>query len=85
MITQAGFRIVLGLHVLMIGTALLLIHYNRHRSNLWGRLFQLGNTFHQGRIPNRLEASVYLILGWLSVVAALVVLLVGVRPTMVGV
>lgn len=34
MIMHLGFRIVLGLHVLLIGVVLLLIYANRNRSNL---------------------------------------------------
>jgi hypothetical protein len=84
MIAHLGFRVVLGLHILAVGAVLLLIYFNRYRSNLWGRFFRLGRAFHQGRIPDRQQALVYLGLGWLAVIAALIVLLFGVRATMVG-
>jgi hypothetical protein len=42
MITQLGFRIALGLHVLLVGIVLRLVHANRKRSNPGGPLLPAG-------------------------------------------
>ena len=84
MITYLGLRAVLGIHVIVIGLALLLIYHNRNRANLGGRFFQMGREMQRGGLSERGQAVVYLVLGWMSILAGLIVLLVGFRPTMVG-
>lgn len=84
MITHPVLRMLLGSHVVFIGLVLLLIHHNRNRNNLGGRMFQLGREIGRGRLPERTQAVVYAVLGWMRILAGLVVLLVGFRPSMAG-
>ena len=84
MITHWGLRAVLGLHVIIIGLVILLIYHNRNRTNLGGRFFQMGREMQRGNLSERGSAVVFLVLGWMSILAGLIVLLVGFRPTMVG-
>lgn len=84
MITQWGWRVILGSYVILLGLVVLLIYHNRNRTNLGGRFFQLGREIQRGGLSERGHAVVYLVLGWLSILAGLIVLLVGFRPTMVG-
>ena len=84
MITDTWMRIALGGHALVLGAVLLLICHHRHRDSLWGRFFRLGGEMHQEPYAHRRREAVYLFLGWMAIVAGLVVLIVGFRLTMVG-
>jgi hypothetical protein len=79
MINNIYLRIFVGGNAIAIGLLLLSTYFNRDKDNLWGSFYKLGgriNKFADGKFG---RGTIFVILGWFSIVAGLIVLFFGFR------
>jgi len=84
-ITNIYFRLILGIHVMLIGMVLLKIHLDKDKDTIWGSLYRFGEKVHNrsssAEQPNKIYSKIYLILGGFSIIAGLIVIFFGIRNT----
>ena len=79
MIKNIYLRILVGGNAIAIGLLLLTTYYNRDKDNLWGSFYRLGEGINKFSNCKLRGGKIYLILGWFSVLAGLIVLFFGFR------
>ena len=79
MINNIYLRIFVGGNAIVIGLLLLTIYLNRDKDNLWASFYRLGKETNKFRGCNLGGGKIFLILGWFSVLAGLIVLFFGFR------
>jgi uncharacterized membrane protein HdeD (DUF308 family) len=84
-ITNIYFRAILGAHVLLIGIVLLKIYFDKDKDTIWGSLYRTGEKGYKksssAEQPNKIYSRIYLIMGYFSIIAGLIVIFFGFRLT----
>jgi hypothetical protein len=79
MINNIYLRIFFGGNAIAIGLLLLTTYFNRNKDNLWGSFYKFGEGIYKFPDGKFSEGKFFLILGWFSIVAGLIVLFFGFR------
>ena len=84
-ITNIYFRLIFGIHVMLIGIVLLKIYLDKDKETIWGSLYRIGEKAHNrsssAEHPNKIYSKIYLIIGGFSIIAGLIVIFFGFRIT----
>ena len=78
-ITNIYFRLIFGIHVILIGIVLLKIYFDKDKDTIWGSLHRIGGRAHKRSHSADQANKIYLIMGCFSIVAGLMVILFGFR------
>ena len=78
LITDIYLRILFGFYSVAIGLVFLKVYSDRDKDSLWG------NVFRAGTVKRLHKEKIYLVIGWFSIIAGLIVLLFGFCLNMTG-